>query len=214
MVPCRTWFCVRKVESGCWTTVSTLEMHPWVLIAYLGPVLKPTLFFWSWSFLLQVLPLRVVFVQLLSRVNSLWPQGTVSHQAPLSFTISQSLLKLMSICQRCHPTISSSVIPFSSCLHSFPASGSFLMRWLFASGGQSIGASTSAPVLPMNIQGWFPLELTGWISLQSKGLSRVLSSTTVQKHQFFGAQPFLWSNSHIPTWLLEKPWLWLDGRLS
>ena len=96
---------------------------------------------------------------------------------------------------RCHPTISSSVIPFSSCLQSFPASGSFLMSQLFASGGQSIGASASAPVLPMTIQDWFPLGWTGWISLQSKGLSRVFPNTTVQKHQFFGPQFSLWSNS-------------------
>ena len=91
-----------------------------------------------------------------------------------------------------YPTISSSAVPFSSCLQSFPASGSFPMSWLFASGGQSIGAAASASVLPRNIQGWFPLGLTGWISLQSKGLSRVFSSTTVRKHQFFGTQPSLW----------------------
>ena len=88
--------------------------------------------------------------------------------------------------QRCHPTISSSVIPFSSCLQSFPASGSFQMSQVFTSGDQSIGVSASASVLPMNIQGWFPLGLTGWISLQFKGLSRVFSNTTVQNHQFFG----------------------------
>ena len=105
--------------------------------------------------------------------------------------------------QWCHPTISSSVVPFSSCLLSFPPSGSFLMSQLFTSGGQTIGSSGS--VLPMNIQDWFPLGLTGLISLQSKGLSRVFSNTTVQKHHFFGDQPSLWSNSHIPTWLLEKP---------
>ena len=107
--------------------------------------------------------------------------------------------------QWCHPTISSSVIPFSSCLQSFPASGSFLMSQLFTSGGQSIGDSASASVLPMNIQDWFPLGMTSLISLQSKGLSRVFSNTTVQKHKFFGAQPSLWPNSHIHTWLLEKP---------
>ena len=89
----------------------------------------------------------------------------------------------------CHPTNSSSVIPFSSCLQSFPASGSFLMSWLFASGGQSIGTSASASVLPMNVQGWFPLGLTGLISLLSKGLSRLFSSTTVWKHQIFDTQP-------------------------
>ena len=157
----------------------------------------------------------------------------------------------------CHPTISSSVVHFSSCPQSFPASRSFPMSWLFtsggpsigalasvfpmniqgwfplgltglislqskrlsrvfwsiiiwkhqffASGGQSIGASASASVFPMNIQGWFPLGLTSLISLQSKGLSRVFSSPTVWKHQFFRTQPSLWSSSHIHTWLLEKP---------
>ena len=93
--------------------------------------------------------------------------------------------------------------PFSSCLQFFLASQSFSMSWPFASDGQSIGASAS--VLPMNIQDLFPLGLTGWISLHSKGLSRVFSNTTVQKHQFFGAKPSLWSNSHICAWLLEKP---------
>ena len=96
------------------------------------------------------------------------------------------------------------VIPFSSCLQSFPASGSFPMSQFFASGGQSIGVSASAPVLPKTIQDWFPLGWTGLISLQSKGLSRVFSNTTVQKHQFFGTQLSSWSNSHIHTWLLEK----------
>ena len=108
----------------------------------------------------------------------------------------------------CPPTISSSVVLFSSCPQSFPASGSFLMSQFFTSGGQSIGVSSS--VLPMNIQDWFPLGWTGWISLQSKGLSRVFSSTTVQKHQFFGAQLSLWSNSHIhnrtTNWNHSIPW--------
>ena len=113
----------------------------------------------------------------------------------------------------CHPTISSSVVPFSSCPQSFLASGSFQMSQLLASGGQSIGTWASASILPMNIQNWFPLGLTGLISLQSKRLSRVFSSTTVQKHQFFGAQPSSWFNSHFRTWLLEKPWLWLYGCL-
>ena len=110
----------------------------------------------------------------------------------------------------CHPTISSSVVPFSSHLQSFPASGSFKMSQFFTSGGQSIGVSVSASVLPMNIQGWFPLGWTGLISLLSKGLPKVFSNTTVQKHQFFGAQLSSQSNSHIHTWLLEKPKLWLD----
>ena len=104
----------------------------------------------------------------------------------------------------CHPTISSSAAPLSSCLKSSPESESFPMSQSFTSGGQSIGASVSASVLPVNIQDWFPLGLTGWISLQSKGLSRVFSNTTVQKHQFFGSQFYLWSNSHIHTWLMEK----------
>ena len=99
----------------------------------------------------------------------------------------------------CHLTVSSSVIPFSSRLQSFPASGSFQMSQLFASCGQSIGVSASTSVLPMNTQDWFPLGWTGWISLQSKGLSRVFSNTTVQKHQFFSAQPSSQSNSHIHT---------------
>ena len=113
----------------------------------------------------------------------------------------------------CHPTISSSVVPFSSCLQSFPASGSFTMSQLFASGGQSVGVSASASVLPMNTQDWSPVGWTGWISLQSKGVSRVFSNTTVQKHQFFSAQLSSQSNSHIYPWLLEKPKLWLDGSL-
>ena len=113
----------------------------------------------------------------------------------------------------CHPTILSSVIPFFFCLHYFLASESFVISQLFISGSQSIGASTSASVLAMNIQDWFPLGWTGCISLLSRGLSRVFSNTIVQKHQFFRAQLSLWSSSHIHTWLQEKPWLWLDGPL-
>ena len=113
----------------------------------------------------------------------------------------------------CHPTISSSAVPFSSCLQSFPASGSFPMSQLFASGGQNIGVSASKSVLPMNTQDWYPLGWTGWISLQSKGLSRVFSNTTVQKHQFFGARlysPTLtsihdhWKNHRLDGPLLAK----------
>ena len=118
-----------------------------------------------------------------------------------------------SLSRWCHPTISSSVVPFSSYLQSFPASGSFPMSLFFASGGQSIRVSASASILPMNIQDWFPLGLTSSISLLSKGLSRVFSNTTVQKHHFFGTPPSLWYNSHIHTWLLEKPKLWLNGPL-
>ena len=103
-----------------------------------------------------------------------------------------------------HPTISSSVVPFSSCLQSVPASGSFPKCRLFTLGGPGIGASASASVLSVNIQGWFPLGLTSLLSLQSKGLLRVFSSNTVQKHQFFRAQSSVRSSSHICTWLLEK----------
>ena len=143
--------------------------------------------------------------QLLSHVWLFVTPWPASCQASLSITNSWSLLKPMSIelVRWCHPTISSSVIPFSSCLQSFPASGSFQMSQFFTSGGQSSGTSTSASVLPMNIQDWFPLGRTDWISLQSKGLSRVFTNTRVWKHHFFHAQPFLWSNSHIHTWLLE-----------
>ena len=105
----------------------------------------------------------------------------------------------------CHPAISSSVVPFSSCPQSLPVSGSFPMSQLFAWGGQSTGVSASTSVLPMNTQDWFPLGWTGWIPLPSKGLTRVFSNTTVQKHQFFSAQLSLWSNSQVHTWPLEKP---------
>ena len=113
----------------------------------------------------------------------------------------------------CHPAILSSVIPFSSCPQSLPASGSFPVSQLFAWGGQSIGASASASVLPMNSQDWSPLGWTDWISLQSKGLSRVFSNTTVEKNQFFSTQLSSQSNSHIHTWPMEKPQPLLDGPL-
>ena len=115
--------------------------------------------------------------------------------------------------QWCHPAISSSVVPFSSCPQSPPASESFPMSQLFTWGGQSTWVSASASFLPKKSQGWSPSERTDWISLQSKGLSRVFSNTTVQKHQFFGIQPSSQSNSHIHTWPQEKPEPWLDGPL-
>ena len=111
----------------------------------------------------------------------------------------------------CHPAISSSVVPFSSCPQSLPESGSFPRSQLFTWGGQSIGVSALASFLPKKSQGCSPSEWTGWISLQSKGLSRVFSNTTVQKHQFFSTQPSSQSNSRIHTWPQEKPWPWLDG---
>ena len=120
------------------------------------------------------------------------PDSPVFHYFP-------EFAQTHSLSQGCHAATSSSVAPFS-----FPESGSFLMSRFFVSGGQSTGASASASVLSMNIQGWFPLGLTGLIYLQSKGLSRVFSSTVIRKYQFFGAQPSLWSKSHIHTWLLEN----------
>ena len=115
--------------------------------------------------------------------------------------------------QWCHPAISSSVITFSSCPQSLPASGSFSTSPFFAWGGQSIGVWASASVLPVNTQDWSPSGWTAWISLQSKGLSRVFSNTTAQKHQFVGAQLSSQSDSHIHTWPLEKPQPWLDRPL-
>ena len=135
--------------------------------------------------------------------DSLWPHGLQHTRLPCPSPTPGAYSNSCPSRQWCHPTISSSVDLFSSCLQSFPASGSFQMSQFFTSGGQSIGVSASALVLSMNIQDWFPLRLTGLISLQSKGLSRVFSSTTVQKHQFFSAQLSLWSNSYILTWLLE-----------
>ena len=138
--------------------------------------------------------------------HSLQPQGLQHTRCCPSPTSRIDWNSCPLVDMRCHPTISSSVIPFSSRLQSFPASRSFQMSQFFTSGGQSIGVSASASVLPMNMQDWFPLGWTGWISLQFKGLSRVFSNTTVLKHQFFSAQPsLLWSNSHIRKWLLEKP---------
>ena len=143
----------------------------------------------------------VAVIQLLSCIWLFATPWTIARQASLSFTISLSLLKLMFIESvmpsnhliLCRPLLLPSI---------FPASGYFLISQLFTSGGQSIGASAS--VLPMNIQGLFPLGLSGFISLWSKGLSRVFCNTTVWKHQFFGTQPSLWSNSNIYTWLLKK----------
>ena len=136
------------------------------------------------------LPLELVSVQFSHSVvsDSLWLHGLQHARLPCPLPTPGAYSNSCPLSWWCHPTISSSVIPFSSHLQSFPASGSFPMSQFFASGGQSIGVSASASVLPMNIQDWFPLGWTGWISLQSKELSRVFSNTTVQKHQFFGAQ--------------------------
>ena len=121
---------------------------------------------------------------------TIWTPWTAARQAPCPSPFPGVCSNSCPLSPWCHPTIPSSVISSSSCLQSFPTSGSFLMSQLFESGGQSIGTSSSASVLPMNIQGWFPLGLTGLISLLSKGLSRVYSSTTFRRHQFFSTQPF------------------------
>ena len=135
--------------------------------------------------------------------NSLWPHGLQHTKPPCQSPTPGVYSNSHPLSWWCLPTISSSVVPLFSCLQSFPASGSFLRSQFITSGGQSI--EVLASVLSMNIQNWFPLGLTGWISLQSKGLSRVFSNTTVQKHQLFDPQPSLWSNSHIHIWPLEKP---------
>ena len=131
--------------------------------------------------------------------GSLQPHGLKHARLPCS-SLSPGVCSISCpLNQRCHPTISSSVVPFSSGLQSFPASWSFPMRWLFASGGQRIGTSALASVLPVNIRDWFPLGLIGLISVLSKGLSGVFSSIKILNHQLFCIQPSLWSNSHICT---------------
>ena len=150
---------------------------------------------------------RIQFSQFSRSVvsDSLQPHESQHTRPPSPSPIPRVYPNPCPLSRWCHPTISFSVVPFSSCPQSFPASGSFPMSQLFASGGQSIRVSASTSVLPMNTQDWSPLGWTDWISLQSKGLSRVFSNTTVQKHQFFGTQLSSQSNSHIHTWPLEKP---------
>ena len=143
--------------------------------------------------------------------NSLQPHGLQHARLPCPSPTPRACSHSCPLSWWCYPTISSSVIPFSSSLQSFTTSGSFQMSHFFASGGQSIGISASASVLPMNIQDWFPLGWTSLISLQSKRMLRVFSNTTLQKHQLFGAQLSIWSNSHIHTW--RNQWLCLDGTL-
>ena len=145
--------------------------------------------------------------------NSLWPHESQHDRPPCPAPTPRVHSNSCPLSRWCHPAISSSVVPFSSCPQSLPASGSFPMSQLFTSGGQSIGVSALASVLPMNTQIWSHLEWTSWISLQSKGLSRVFSNNSVQKHQFFFAQLSSQYNSHIHTWPLEKPKPWLDGPL-
>ena len=145
--------------------------------------------------------------------DSLRPHGLQHTRPPCPSPTPRVHPNPCPLSQWCHPAISSSVIPFPSCPQSLPALRSFPVSQLFAWGGQSIGVSASTSVLPMNTQDWPPLGWTGWISLQSKGLARVFSSATVQKHQFFSTQLSLQSNSHIHTWPQEKPQPWLDRPL-
>ena len=150
--------------------------------------------------------------------DSLWPHRLQHARLPCPSPTPRTYSNSCPLSQWCHPTISSSVAPFSSHLQSFPASGSFPKSQFFTSGRQSIAVSASASVLPMNTQDWSPLGWTGWISLQSKGLSRVFSKTTVPKHQFFGTQLSSQSNSHIHAWLLKKTialtrWTWVGKAM-
>ena len=141
-----------------------------------------------------------------------WPHGL--HTRPPCLSPTPGIYSnSRPLSQWCHPIISPSAVPFSSSIQSFPASGYFLMSLFFASDGQKIVVSASASILPMNIPDWFPLGWTGWISLQSKEVSRIFSNTTVQKHQFFGSQHALYSKSHMHTSLLKKNIAWLDRPL-
>ena len=136
--------------------------------------------------------------------DSLRPHGLQHARPPCPSPTPRAYSNSCPLSQWCHPTISASVLSFSSCLQSFPASGSFPISHFFSLGGQSVGVSASASVLPVNIQDWFPFGLTSLISLQSKGLSRAFSNNTIQKHQFFSLS-LLYGSTHIHTWLLEKP---------
>ena len=153
------------------------------------------------------MPFRFSSVQFSCSVvsNSLWPHESQHARPPCPSPTPRVYSNSCPSSRWCHPAISSSVVPFSSCPQSLPASESFPTSQLFSWGGKSIGVSASASVLPMNTQDWTPLGWTGWISLQSKGLTKVFSSTIVQKHQFFSAQLSSQSNSHIHTWPLDKP---------
>ena len=159
-----------------------------------------------------VFPEHLVLFSIYVMSDSLWPHGLQHARLSCPSLSPRVCSNSCPLSQWCHPTISSSVALSSSCPQSFLKSGSFPMsqlciRW------PNIGASAWTSVLPMSIQGWFPLGLIGLISVWSKGFSKVFSSTTVWKYQFFSTQPFLWSSSYIHTWLLEKPELWLDGLL-
>ena len=160
---------------------------------------------WFWHLLIQqIFPFSSVQFSHSVMSDSLQPHELQHARPPCPSPTPRVFPNSCPSSQWCHPDTSSSVVPFSSCLQSFPASESFPISQFFALGGQSIGVSASASVFPMNIQDWSPLGRTGLISFLSKGLSRVFFNITVQKHQFFGSQLSLYSNSHIHAWLLEK----------
>ena len=170
----------------------------------------PSLFTWSYHNIFNWLFGSLQFSRLVVS-NSLWPHESQHTRPPCPSPTPGDYSNSCPLTRWYHPAISSSVVPFSPCPESLPASESFPMSQHFAWGGQRIGILALASVLPKNTQGWSPSEWTGWISLQSNRLSRVYSNTTVQKHQFFGAQLSSQSNSHIHTWPQEKPYPWLDG---
>ena len=159
-----------------------------------------------WEIRIDIYTLLICSVQFSHSVvsDSLWPHGLQHARPPCLSPTPGAYSNSCPLSQWCHPSISSSVIPYS-CFQSFPASRFFQMSQFLAPGGQRIGVSASASVLQVNIQDWFPLGWTGWISLMCNRLSSVFSNTTVQKHQFFSTQLSSWSNSHIQTWLLENP---------
>ena len=187
-----------------YTSLASKGINTWHLVAEL----------YSWNIPAEIRPLLVgdpylkqviISVQSFSLVWLLETHESQHARPPCPSPAPRVYPNSCPLSRWCQPAISSSVVPFCSCPQSFPASECFQVSQPFGSGGQRIGVSASISVLPMNTQDWSPLEWTGWISLQSKGLSRVFSNTTVQKHQFFRAQLSLQSNSHIHTWLLEKP---------
>ena len=191
MYGCESWIFMWNLSIlKHWQPIQDLELGFWVLLCR--------------SYATEVWAHSVQFCRSVVS-NSLQPHELQHARSPCPSPTPGVHPNPCPLSQWCHPAISSSVIPFSSFPQSLPASESFPMSQLFAWGGQSIRVSPLASVLPMNTQDWSPLGWTGWISLQSKGLSRVFSNTTVQKHQFFGAHLSSQSNSHIHTWPLEKP---------
>ena len=212
-------------RGGLWREQVTLSIMSWrnaEITEESTAVVDGQIFFFKVAFYLFFIALDFCcFVQIFSGwgvqvshsvvSDSLWPHGLPHARPPCPSPTPGACSNSCPPSRWCHPTISSSVVPFSSCLQSFPGSGSFQMSQFFTSGGQSIGVSASASVLPMNIQDWFRLGWTGWISLQSKGLSRVFSNTTFQRHQFLRAQLVAVSGGRSSLWfaVFSLPWLLL-----